>query len=155
MKKLFLLLAVAGLFVACGSEDKKDEKKGAEGVKAGIVDAFNAEDEEAFEAALEDFETLSEEDQEAIMEALSEENPELVDMLMSYFEEAYDEYDEYDEYEDYEDYDLEDLEADLEDLEDYAEMAYDAAEMAYDAYELAEELEAMDYDDVDLSDFGF
>ena len=151
MKKLFLLLAVAGLFVACGSEDKKDEKKGAEGVKAGIVDAFNAEDEEAFEAALEDFEALSEEEQEAIMEALSEENPDLVYILKSFIEEAYDEYDEYDEYEDYdfEDYDFEDYDFedyDFEDIKDAAEFAVDAAAFAMDAAEFAMDVEDMDLD---------
>lgn len=70
MKKLFLVLALAGVMAACGGE----EKKAANDPKALAKEAFEAiqsEDVEALEALNEKFEALSEADQKAFDEELA------------------------------------------------------------------------------------
>lgn len=88
MKKLFLLLAMAGIMVACG-DDKKDEKKetpNAENIGTyfdKLNDAIEAEDEEEFIEIYKEIdkatEDLSEEDEKAFDDAVkkyAKENPE-------------------------------------------------------------------------------
>ncbi len=87
MKKLFMLLAIAGVMVACADDKKKDEKKDAQATEAPApaageqkdapapaasnvdalinkaITAIQNNDEAAFDALQADFEKLSAEDQ--------------------------------------------------------------------------------------------
>jgi hypothetical protein len=86
MKKLFLLLALAGVMVACGDkkENKKDEaaKANTENVeKADPVDALvkktvkaiEAQDEAALASIMAEYEKLSKEDQAKFDAAMEKE----------------------------------------------------------------------------------
>ena len=59
MKKLFMLLAIAGVMVACADDKKKDEKKDAQTTEAPAPAPAPAADEvevEDFQDDVEDFE---------------------------------------------------------------------------------------------------
>jgi antitoxin component HigA of HigAB toxin-antitoxin module len=67
MKKLFLVLALAGVMAACGGE----EKKAANDPKSLAKEVFEAESDEAYEAAMEKVEALSDEDYEVYLKEYS------------------------------------------------------------------------------------
>lgn len=68
MKKLFLVLAMAGVMAACGGEEKKDDAKS---LAKQTFEAIQSEDVEALEALNKKFEALSEADQKAFEEELA------------------------------------------------------------------------------------
>ena len=63
MKKLFLVLAMAGVMAACGGEEKK--KEDVKSLAKQTVEAVMSNDMEALDALEKKVEALSEADQEA------------------------------------------------------------------------------------------